>query len=61
SHRPTGQIQRPGRTQNWIKLWGKVKLSALPSQGDFGSETLAKNGPVCRPQISTPIPFVLLK
>ena len=24
SHRPTGQIQQPGRTQNWIKLGGKV-------------------------------------
>ena len=25
SHRPTGQIQRQGRTQNWIKLGGKVR------------------------------------
>src|SRR5579871_2117591 len=24
SHRPTGQIQPPGRTQDWIKLRGKV-------------------------------------
>ena len=23
-HRPTGQIQQPGRTQDWIKLGGKV-------------------------------------
>ena len=26
-HRPAGQIQRQGRTQNWIKLGGKVKGS----------------------------------
>src|SRR5438105_12258657 len=25
-HRPTGQIQQPGRTQDWIKLGGKVTL-----------------------------------
>jgi hypothetical protein len=23
-HRPTGQIQQPGRTKDWIKLGGKV-------------------------------------
>ncbi|WP_441268860.1 Hsp20 family protein [Bradyrhizobium sp. 215_C5_N1_1] len=26
-HRPTGQIQQPGRTQDWIKLGGKVRTS----------------------------------
>ena len=25
SHRPTGQIQWPGRTRNWINLGGKVR------------------------------------
>src|SRR3954470_9138083 len=37
-HRPTGQIQQPGRTQDWIKLGGKVILSrARPDAGsDFG-------------------------
>src|SRR3954469_1093925 len=25
-HRPTGQIQQPGRTQDWIKLGGKVRI-----------------------------------
>src|SRR6202521_4877274 len=27
-HRPTGQIQQPGRTQDWIKLGGKVTDTA---------------------------------
>ncbi|MET4024428.1 hypothetical protein, partial [Bradyrhizobium sp. S3.2.12] len=27
-HRPTGQIQQPGRTQDWIKLGGKVRIAA---------------------------------
>ncbi|SFQ36724.1 hypothetical protein SAMN05216330_13410, partial [Bradyrhizobium sp. Ghvi] len=35
SHRPTGQIQRPGRTQNWIKLWGKVTRNRAAKQ--FGA------------------------
>ena len=26
--RPTERIQRPGRTQDWIKLGGKVKATA---------------------------------
>ena len=26
-HRPTGQIQPPGRTQDWIKLGGKVTFT----------------------------------
>src|SRR6266567_846758 len=27
-HRPTGQIQQPGRTQDWIKLGGEVRIQA---------------------------------
>src|SRR3954449_13195781 len=33
-HRPTGQIQQPGRTQDWIKLGGKVTTYALPWVND---------------------------
>jgi hypothetical protein len=29
SHRPTGQIQLPGRTQDWIKRGGKVMRTKL--------------------------------
>src|SRR5579871_6793622 len=29
SHRPTAQIQPPGRTQDWIKLGGKVRAGEL--------------------------------
>src|SRR4051794_11202884 len=29
-HRPTGQIQQPGRTQDWIKLGGKVITAKGP-------------------------------
>src|SRR6476620_7150714 len=32
-HRPTGQIQQPGRTQDWIKLGGKVNDSKARSKG----------------------------
>src|SRR3954462_15784215 len=32
-HRPTGQIQQPGRTQDWIKLGGKV--TGKPMQNGF--------------------------
>src|SRR4029077_15094115 len=30
-HRPTGQIQQPGRTQDWIKLGGKAKVRKVPT------------------------------
>src|SRR4051812_34335211 len=35
SHRPRGQVQLPERTQNWIKLGGKV------NNDDMGTDTFS--------------------
>ena len=46
-HRPTGQIQRRERTQNWIKLGGKVKRYAALLLVDMRDQSLAAN-PISR-------------
>src|SRR3954466_12916808 len=39
-HRPTGQIQQPGRTQDWIKLGGKVSGTEVAEQSPLPCRVL---------------------